>query len=155
MKKVWLLILLLWPGLSISQTVRAGCEILNPDAGLNDTLHIVLYVDMREIPAPDSLLGSFTCNIRWDEKVIEYKGDGGFKNSFTGVMNIDSGDSGNLRLAAANPGGKGGNFKIIDLHFLVRKPSKAIDLDVSFDAMAAAHTFQNLMPYLKISKHDD
>ena len=90
------------------------------------------------------LLGSFTGNLRWDSRVLQYIGHSG---DFANLTVNDAGASSVLlRFAAADPYGQGGHVQLISVSFTVIGQRGFSDLTLGLTAMAAARTFESLLP---------
>lgn len=103
------------------------------------------------------LLGSFTGILTWDTSVLKYEqhialDDFGFS---TPMVNNQYANKGKLLFAAANPRGASGKVKILNVKFrVIGKPGSKIVMDLHFSAMAAARTFNDLLPVLILRTAD-
>jgi len=110
-----------------------------------------------DMSGTSELLGSFTGNLTWDPSILKYVehsalADFGFS---TPMVNNQQVGQGKLLFAAANPRGASGKVKILDVKFrVVGKPGSRIVMNLHFSAMAAARTFKDLLPVLKLKTPD-
>jgi len=122
----------------------------NPNA--NDTITVAINIDMTGMTAPDTLLGSFSANLDWDPNILEYVGDSGILQGFTGFVNTAGADTGHIRFNGALPTGIGGTFDVLVVSFaVIGVPQQSTTLDLEYTAMAAALTFTDLLPYLNVA----
>jgi hypothetical protein len=80
---------------------------------------------------------------------IAYDGDSGILAGFSGVVNDARASSGHLIFNGANASGATGNITVLNITFDV-VGSGSSDLDLDYSAMAAAHTFEDLLPLLTV-----
>lgn len=140
------------PAMAQTGTVEAESvpSETNPASGVQITVDIT--IDMSGVDSPDHLLGSFTASLVWDPGVLCYVSHSGVQAGFTGVVNDADADSGRIAFNGANSGGAGGALTVLTVTFDVcGLDSTGTDLDLEFSAMAAALTFQNLLPILTVS----
>lgn len=115
---------------------------------------VPISIDMT---GSSELLGSFTGILSWDTLVLKYENhtaldDFGFS---TPMVNNQQVEKGKLLFAAANPRGASGKVKILKVKFrVIGKPGAKVTMDLHFSAMAAARTFKNLLPVLKLQTPD-
>jgi hypothetical protein len=128
----------------ISSVVPASSAALN-----GDTIQVAIHVDMSGVTSNDSLLGSFTASLEWDDLTLKYVSDSGLLSGFTGLVATDDVTTGRLDFNAAAVSGVGGSFDVLVIQFEVIGPLDATTtLDLEYSAMAAALTFVNLLPAL-------
>jgi hypothetical protein len=95
-------------------------------------------------------VGSYTADLRWNPAVLRFKSYSGAPPAgFAGFVNASHAADGWLRFNGANPYGSGPETTLITVTFdVVRFGFSPIDVDYS--AMAAAGTFENLLPSLAV-----
>ncbi|MEL7159532.1 MAG: dockerin type I repeat-containing protein [Bacteroidota bacterium] len=117
-------------------------------AGITEGCDFVATVlaDMDELD--DVLLGSFTLTLTWDTDVLEFIGDATLLNDYQGVINDTEAAQGSLRFNGANPAGvDGGIVDLFQAAFqVVGSADDAAVIEVSASALAAAFTFDDLLP---------
>jgi len=123
---------------------------LPPDETISpgDTVTLTISVDMNSLSNPDDKLGSFSGSLSWDTSILTYSSNSGIISGFTGIVNVE--DS-LISFNGANPSGMNGAFYVLAVSFEATAEGTT-DLDLNYSAMAAATTFQNLLPDLII--HD-
>ena len=112
------------------------------------TVEIPVNIDVSDF---DLELGSFTATLEWDNTTLEFESyEGGTKNGFDSpVVNVKKTSEGKLIFASAVPEGAKGNINVLNLKFKVIGASgTSCNLGFKFSAMAAAKTFEDLLPYL-------
>lgn len=113
--------------------------------------HIVASVDV-DMTGHNGKLGSYTAELRWNPRILRYTGyEPGYTQGFNSVTINDSrAAEGVLVFAGVNPAGSEGMVNIFNVAFLtIGRPYAQVSL--SFRAMAAAYTFESLLPYLQVS----
>ena len=111
-------------------------------------IHVPVIVDMTN---SDEMLGSYTGRLSWDPHKLEYVSH----SHALALVNDREGKKGLIRFAAANPKGWRGKVKLFQVDFrVVGDPGSHVSLDLDFSAMAAAHSFIDLLPMLKIKGTD-
>ncbi|MCH7722336.1 MAG: hypothetical protein IIC76_03205, partial [Bacteroidetes bacterium] len=112
------------------------------------TVEIPVNIDVSQY---EFELGSFTAMLEWDNTTLEFESfEGGRTNGFENpTVNTKGTDKGKLVFASAVPQGSKGKVNVLNLKFkVIGKPGVRSALKLSFTAMAAAKTFENLLPYL-------
>jgi len=146
------LIVLLFGSISSTAQVVVSRSVLSdsiPD--INDTITVAINIDMTGMTAPDTLLGSYSANLDWDENVLAYVSNSGPLQGYSGFVNTMGADSGHIRFNGAQPFGHNGIFDVLVLTFtVIGSPGQSTTLDLAYTAMAAAYTFYNLLPYLNL-----
>lgn len=112
---------------------------------------ITMAVDVQ-ISENSAALGSYTASVKWDPHVLKFIGyTGGSTDGFSNpLVNKEEIGKGRLIFAHAYPRGAKGSVNILNLIFeVVGVDGKSGDLELKFSAMAAAHTFNDLLPHLE------
>lgn len=112
---------------------------------------ITLPIDI-EMSNTSEALGSYTASLKWNPNVLEYKGyfNGETDGFIHAAVNEEKIGDGELVFAAANPQGARGTINILNVYFnVIGNKGDSPDLDMNFSAMASAHTFKNLLPFIK------
>ncbi len=135
------------PGQTIS--TEAYPQNSQPESG--DSVLVSVKIDMNQMPPPDHRLGSFTCQLKWDPSVIQYKKHFGLLGGLVGFVNSDSVSEGKLIFNGVQPLGLSGEFEVIKLSFMaVGNSGSSSSLSLYYSAMASAVTFRDLLPFLRI-----
>jgi len=119
------------------------------------TVEIPVNIDVSEF---EFELGSFTATIEWDNTTLEFESyEGGTTNGFeTPTVNAKGTDKGKLIFASAVPQGSKGKVNVLNLKLkVIGKSGVTSALKLSFTAMAAAKTFENLLPYLESNEDNN
>jgi len=130
--------------------IRATAFPIESNITTGQQITIPVEVSISALPGK---MGSFTASLTWDPTVLQFisytPGDAqGFSHP---VVNTENTKDGKLVFAAANPSGGEGKIQLLYIAFkVVGIQGTAPALDLQFSAMAAAHTFENLLPYLEI-----
>ena len=136
-----------------AQSGSASAEAVPSDsaATAGGNIDVEIIIDVSGVQAPDNLLGSFDGVLIWDATILNYQSNSGSLAGFTGVVNTDSIALGKLIFNGANATGAGGRITVLMVSFSVlRTDFESMELNLQFDAMAAAITFANLLPILNI-----
>jgi len=134
----------------------AGADIIKASAiperstdATSGSITVPVVVDISQYP---ERLGSYTAELSWDTQVLQYIGhSSGATDGFTNpVVNAEKTSEGRLTFAAANPRGADGRINVLNVTFerIGLRDSKS-PLKLEFFAMAAAHTFSDLLPYVE------
>ena len=115
---------------------------------VGDQITVNINIDVSGVASPDHKLGSFSSTLNWDPAVLAYNSDSGLLAGFTGVVNPAAGQ---VTFNGANPTGAMGSITVLSITFDVVAPGVS-DLDLDISTMAAAETFQSLLPILTV--HD-
>ncbi len=150
---------ILIPGFMATITSFAPCTgnaVANVTAPLSPRegtqVQALLSVDMSGVPAPDSLLGSFTGSLNWNPALLNYIDHSALQSGFVGVVNTSDVANGFLEFNGANPTGAGGNVPIFGVLFeVVGAAGDSGTLDLNYTDMLAAGTFQNLLACLTVN----
>ena len=145
-----LLVNILIDGASLfAQTGSATSEAVPSYAtpSLGDQIEVTINIDVTNVNPPDEKLGSFTGTLDWNSGVLAYNSNSGILSGFTGVVNVSSG---HIAFNGANPSGATGNITVLRITFDVVGPGTSI-LDLEYSAMAAATTFNSLLPILTVN----
>ncbi len=115
----------------------------------NQEISVPVNIDLGQLPEE---LGSFTAKLTWDPAVLEfitnYPGQSTEFSSLT--LNKTLVKDGEIRFAGVNPYGASGNLNVLNLAFkVVGSAGSSPNVSLEFTAMAAAKTFENLLPYLE------
>ncbi|RMD93741.1 MAG: hypothetical protein D6813_03570 [Calditrichaeota bacterium] len=122
---------------------------LNPPEGC--PIKVEIHVDLTNSDAPDDLLGSFSGSLSWDPSLLEFTG-ASLESGFTGFINQDNVKSGELLFNGTKPSGVAGDILILNVEFVVKgSHDVGSRLDLDFSAMAAAVSFNNLLPKLGVN----
>ncbi len=109
---------------------------------------VTVCVDMRNAPAPDTLLGSFTARLKWDPSLYEFAGSPELLSGYTGIVNVDE-VHGSILFNGARFDGQGGLIDIFRAHFKAIGPvGSSAPFEVEFEAAAAAYSFRDLLAQL-------
>lgn len=123
----------------------------NPEPQSGDTLSAGIRVDMSGMAAPNHLLGSFTGTLTWDPAVLQYYGNSGVLQGFTGMVDDGNASAGVLIFNGAKAAGQGGAFDILKIHFTAAgEEGSSTSIDLEYIGMLAAFTFADLMAFLTI-----
>jgi len=113
------------------------------------TIHIPVNVDLSTL---SEALGSYTASLTWDTHILQYVGySAGTSDGFSSpVVNNQNVKMGKLIFASAHPSGVKGNVNILNVEFkLIGPVGSRFDLHLGFSAMAAAATFNDLLPFVE------
>ncbi|GEM_PF-1795071 len=111
---------------------------------------LVVTVDMTNATAPDTLLGSFTGVLTWNPATLQYVGPSAILSGFNGFINLDT-INGKLIFNGANAAGINGVMDIFKANFRSIGAIGSMDsVRIAFLSFAAARTFNNLIPALRI-----
>ena len=61
-----------------------------------DTIQVAIHLDMSGVTSNDSLLGSFTASLDWDNVILKYVSNSGLLSGFTGLVATDEVAAGRL-----------------------------------------------------------
>ncbi|NIA31449.1 MAG: T9SS type A sorting domain-containing protein [Actinobacteria bacterium] len=130
-------------------TIRATALPKENNISTGQLITVPVEVDLSALP---DALGSYTASLTWNPDVLQFVNyKPGTSKSFSApVVNVKKAKTGKIIFAAANPQGAEGRVEILNVAFKVigTKGSNAA-LRLNFTAMAAAHSFESLMPYLE------
>lgn len=144
-----LLTLVLATSPAFARGIRATLAPSNSQPAKGEQITIAVYVDMTDVP---DALGSYTARLRWNPQALKFVHyTGGATEGFTNpVVNQNETAQGNLNFAQAYPPGGRGNINILNLTVeVIGTDVSNSDLRIEFSTMAAAHTFENLLPKLE------
>ena len=119
------------------------------------TVEIPVNIDVSEF---EFELGSFTATLEWDNTTLEFESfEGGRTNGFDNpTVNTKGTDKGKLVFASAVPQGSKGKVNVLNLKLkAIGKSGVSSALKLSFTAMAAAKTFEDLLPYLESNEDNN
>ncbi len=130
------------------QAVSASALANVSQAAANQTITVPVVIDVAQFPGK---LGSFTATLSWNPAELQFIGyrggnSAGFENP---AVNDSKTARGKLIAANANPHGGAGAVNVLNLEFKALA-NGAANVSLEFSAMAAAATFTDLLPYLKI-----
>ena len=119
--------------------------------GVGDQITVPINIDMSNVDSPNNALGSYTGTLDWNTAVLAYNSYSGAPPAgFTGNVNTAGVGSGHIAFNGANAGGATGDITVLMITFdVVGGGTSALDLEYS--AMAAASTFEDLLPFLTIT----
>ena len=152
-----ILVLLVLHGLTIggalvsaqSGSVTSSAVPSNAAPEIGDQIVVAIHIDMSNVDPPDNALGSFSASLNWDPEVLAYNSHSGILAGFAGVVNDTIASSGRIIFNGAKALGATGEVTVLTITFdVVGFGTSALDLEYS--AMAAAHTFNRLLPILTV-----
>jgi|GEM_PF-4901465 len=104
-----------------------------------------VFIDMRDALSPSDSLGSFTGRLLYDPTVVEYV-SATLNPAFVGQINQSPGQ---IIFNGANANGSGGLIEVLEVTFNgIGNVGDTTLLNLEYNAMAAAGTFDNLLPCL-------
>ena len=130
-------------------TSAVTASITTPAVG--EQIDVVISIDVSGVNAPDNALGSFTSVLTYNPAVLQYSSNSGVGAGFTGVVNPTAGQ---VTFNGANVTGATGNVTVLTITFNVIGAG-AGNLGLSYSAMAAATTFQSILPLVATPSVDD
>jgi hypothetical protein len=136
-----------------TQTNYTSASVIpsNDAAKIGEQVQVDIAIDVSGVKAPDEALGSFTASLDWDPAVLAYNSHSGdLPTGFTGNVNTEAVASGKIVFNGVNADGATGKITILHITFTVVGGGTSV-LDLGFAALAAAGTFANLLPILKIN----
>jgi hypothetical protein len=135
-----------------AQTGSATSSAIPSDAtpSIGDQIEVEISIDASAVNPPDHRLGSFTGSLDWNPAVLAYNSDSGIMAGFTGVVNVSNVSSGHVVFNGAQPSGATGNVTVLRITFDVVGAGSSV-LDLEYSAMAAAVTFESLLPLLTVN----
>ena len=114
-----------------------------------EMVNVPIVIDMTWMKSPDEKLGSFTGTLDWNSSLLTYVSHSGPLAGFSGLVNVSPGY---ITFNGANPTGVGGKVTVLIVTFdVIGEDSSTGVIDLDFSAMAAAETFTDLLPYLRIT----
>jgi hypothetical protein len=116
------------------------------------SISVRVEIDVSGVQPP-AMLGSFTGSLRWDPLMLEFAGHSGLQSGFIGLVNTGNVDAGELLFNGTNTAGRDGNVPVLEVLFKAISPvdsSGQVVLD--FAAIAAAKSFESLLPLLDIDQ---
>jgi hypothetical protein len=116
---------------------------------MGEEIEVVISIDVTDVDAPDGALGSFSGSLDWNPAVLAYDSHSGILAGFSGVVNDARASSGHLIFNGANASGATGNITVLNITLDVVGAGSG-DLDLEYSAMAAAYTFEDLLPLLTV-----
>ncbi len=145
-----LIMLLILPVSSIcgDKKIKATANPVTTGITRGMTVEIPVNIDVSQY---EFELGSFTARLEWDNTTLKFDSfEGGRTNGFENpTVNTKGADKGKLVFASAVSQGSKGKVNVLNLKFkVIGKPGVRSAVKLSFTAMAAAKTFENLLPYL-------
>jgi len=129
------------------KNIRVIMAPSNTQPAKGEQITVALDVDVSDFV---DQLGSYSAQLRWNPQALKFVGcTGGVTAGFAKpVVNQRESAQGHLIIAHAQPLGARGKVNILNLTFEVLGATGGSDLNVEFTAMAAAYTFENLLPKL-------
>ena len=152
-----ILILLMFGGMTIGNapvfaaTGNATSSAVPSNAGpkIGDQITVEISIDVSGVNPPDNALGSYSGSLNWKPDVLVYKShSGGPPPGFTGVVNTGGAASGHIAFNGVNARGTKGKVTVLNVTFEVVGAGNN-NLNLKYSSMAAASTFENLLPILK------
>jgi hypothetical protein len=122
----------------------------NTAPSIGEQIEVAISIDVSAVDPPDDALGSFTGSLDWNPAILIYTSDSGILAGFTGVVNDSDASSGHIVFNGAQASGATGNVTVFSITFDV-VGSGSSNLDLEYSAMAAAITFENLLPLLTVN----
>ncbi len=109
-----------------------------------DTLAVAVNFDLTRLSPPENIMGSFTGFLHWDPSVLQYVGNSGLLQGFTGsVFNLDP-VQGTLKFNGASNTPQGGQFDVLIFYYLVTgDPGAPVIMDLGYQAMNCFLCFNN------------
>ena len=149
---IWLVAVGIAPALAVSGEVVAEAVPSNAYPAMGEEIEVAVNIDMTNVDPPDNELGSYTASLQWDPAVLKYMGYSGGTTSGWESPTVNDADSstGLLRFSDANPNGSTGKVNVINVRLKVIGWGSSV-LDLEFSAMAAAKTFNDLLPILTVN----
>ena len=148
---VAILILLLVLPISLfcgDKKIKASANPVTAEMTRGMTVEIPVNIDVSQF---DIELGSFTAVLEWDNTTLQFESyEGGTATGFDNpTVNANGADKGKLIFASAVPQGAKGNVNVLNLRLqVIGESGVSSAVKLSFTAMAAAKTFENLLPYM-------
>jgi hypothetical protein len=134
--------------------IQASAAPASAQLVAGETVEIAVNIDMSQMPEK---LGSFTATLTWNTDALVYETyEGGKTAGFESpVINETKVSEGTLTFANANPIGAEGMVNILNVKFKVMgQTGLDAGLNLEFTAMAAAESFNDLLPEVKVSTSD-
>jgi hypothetical protein len=116
---------------------------------IGDQIAVAIHIDMSNVDPPDHALGSLSASLNWEPGVLAFNSCSGVLAGFTGVVNDTKVSSGRVTFNGANALGATGEVTLLTITFDVVGSGTSV-LDLEYSAMAAAHTFNRLLPLLTV-----
>jgi len=127
-----------------SVAANAVCPAANPFESCPTSVDI--QIDMT---STFELLGSFTATLSWDPTIVDYTGNSELSAGFTEVINEDDVAAGLLTFSGVNAQGASGVIDLLTVDFdVIGNEDEVNTFDLDFSAMAAANSFNDLLPIL-------
>ena len=118
----------------------------NAAPSIGDTITVPININIS-----GAALGSYTGTLDWDPAILSYQSySDAPPTGFTGNVNSSNSATGHIAFNGANASGTTGNTLVITVSFSV-VGSGTSALDLNYSAMAAASTFESLLPDLTIT----
>jgi uncharacterized repeat protein (TIGR02543 family) len=131
-------------------SVTSAATPSNATPNIGDSVVVTINIDMTGVNAPDDYLGSFTGTLDWNPAVLSFASHTSLPGGFTGNINHTDSASGHIVFNGANAEGANGNIIAFTVTFnVVGAGTSALDLEYS--ALAAATTFEGLLPILTVT----
>jgi uncharacterized repeat protein (TIGR02543 family) len=138
------------PVLAQTGTASSTATPSNGTPTVGQQITVTININVSGVNAPDNNLGSFTGTLDWNTAVLSYTTNSGIQAGFSGVVNAGSAGSGHIAFNGANPSGATGSINVLTITFnVVGAGTSALNLEYS--VMAAASTFNNLLPILTVN----
>ncbi|RQW08828.1 hypothetical protein EH222_05035, partial [candidate division KSB1 bacterium] len=136
-------------GQAYAQSVVSSATPSDTSPAIDEQITVAVNINMTG--ASGKLLGSYSASLAWNAAIFEYVSYAGGAAPFnTPTVNTSNTASGRITFSAAAPSGASGNINILTVT-LRAKASGTSTFDLNYTAMAAAMTFENLLPYLTIN----
>jgi hypothetical protein len=116
---------------------------------IGEQVVVAISIDVTDVDPPDEALGGFTGTLDWDPTVLGYHSNSGILAGFTGLVNVSQASSGHIVFNGANASGATGDITVLSVTFDAIGVGDS-DLDLGYSAMAAAYTFNSLLPLLTV-----
>ena len=145
---VWMLLaVVLMPALIFGGTITATAVPQTDTVVRDQTVAVPINIEMSTM---QERLGSYSVVLRWNCRVLQLTGyqPGTSPGFIAQIVNDSHVQEGYLRFNGVNPHGAAGTINILNVLFLViGKEGEQSGLQLEFTAMAAAHSFIDLLPY--------
>ena len=139
------------PVFAVSGSATSSAIPSDETPSVGDQIQVDIEIDVSGVNPPDEELGSFTGSLDWNPDVLDYNSSVLLDGFAGGVINKDDVGTGSIAFSSAYASGAPGNTTVFSITFDVVAPGVS-DLDLDISAMAAAGTFQSLLPILTV--HD-
>lgn len=144
-----ILFLMVLQGSAVAGLINATAQPEVAVISTSQDISVPVNIDLGQLPEE---LGSFTAKLSWDPTVLEFiTNTPGASSEFSSLtINKTLINKGQIRFAGVNPHGANGNVNVVNLAFkVIGAAGTSPNINLEFTAMAAAKTFNDLLPYLE------